>query len=439
MKKSTLIVVVVAIALGAFVYFYDSKHNPKPASAEEPSKAAFSVKPAEISSLTLHQTGGIVSLSKKGSQWNLTQPVETLADQTAVGGLVSDLTDLKIQRSFSPTDNLSKYGLADPKVKIEFQQTNGSSHNIQLGDTDFSNTDVYALIDGSKQIDMLPTSLLDDSEKPVSQLRDRSLIDLNGSQVTAVILKDASGDVTLSKAPAGWEISRPRKTLADSGAIDSLVSSLSNNKFTDVVSETPADLAKYGLQHPAVTLDVTAQGGKQFHLLLSKKDTNYYGRDLARPMIFRVDAPVYQAFDKKFFDLRDKSILQFDPTAVTAVTIQNPNGTVECLQGKDDLWSVVEPVADKGKQVQSWKMLDPLQNVRATQIYDAPSAAILAHLKKPAIQVTLKDKSNKTTTIQISAASSNSVYIRTSAGPEVYEANTQILTDLGFKVSDLLI
>lgn len=439
MKKSTLIVLAVAIALGAFVYFYDSKHNPKPASTEEPSKAAFSVKPAEISNLTIHQAGGIVSLSKKGSQWDLTQPVETLADQSAISGLVSDLTSLRIQRSFAPTDNLSKYGLADPKVKLEFQETNGSSHNIQFGDADFSNTAVYALIDGSKEIDMLPTSLLDDSEKPVSQLRDRSLIDLKGSQVAALTLKDASGDLTLTKGPAGWEITSPRKTLADSGAVDSLVSSLSNNKFTDVVSETPVDLAKYGLQHPAVALDLTTQDGKQFHLLLSKKDTNYYGRDPARPMIFRLDAPAYQAFDKRFFDLRDKSILQFDPTAVATVTLQNANGTVECSQGKDDQWSVVEPFADKGKQVQSWKILDPLQNIRATQIYDAPSAAILAHLKKPAIQVTLTDKSNKTTTVQISAASGNSVYIRTSAGPEVYEAATQILTDLGFKVSDLLI
>jgi hypothetical protein len=152
-----------------------------------------------------------------------------------------------------------------------------------------------------------------------------------------------------------------------------------------------------------------------------------------------VDAPVYNSFDKKFFDLQDKSILQFDPTTITAVTIQNANGTTECSQGKEGQWSVVEPVADKGKPVQSWKLLDPIQNARATQIYDTPSAAVLAHLKKPAIQVTLTDKSNKTTTIQISAASGNSAYVRTSAGPEVYEVNTQILTDLGFKVSDLFI
>lgn len=438
MKKSTLIVLVVAVALGAFVYFYDRKHNPTTAS-KDVSKAAFSIKPDEISSLTIHRQSDTVALSMKGAEWDLTQPIETRADQTAIDGIVSGLSSLRIQRSFAPADNLSKYGLAAPAVNIQFQGKNGSSHNVQLGDKDFSNSSVYALIDGSKQVDLLPPSLLDETDKPVVQLRDRSILDLNGGEVTALTLKDEAGDVTVNKAQAGWEVTSPRKALADSNAIDALVSSLSNGKFTDVVSETPSEMAKYGLAHPSLTLDVTVQGGKQFQVLLDRKGDDYYGRDLARPMIFSVDAPVYNSFDKKFFDFRDKDILQFDPTTVTTVTIQNANGTIECSQGKEDQWSVVQPVTDKGKQVQSWKILDPLQNIRATQIYDTPSAEILAHLKKPAIEVTLTDKAKKTTTIQISSASGDSVYVRTSAGPEVYEVNTQILKDLGFNISDVLI
>lgn len=437
MKKSTLIVVIVAVALGAFVYFYDSKRAPKPVS-EDTSKPAFSIKPEQISSLTIHHANVTVDLSKKGTEWDLTQPVATRADQTEIGSIVSDLSDLRIERSFTPTDSLSKYGLPDPAVKIEFREANGSPHEVQMGDKDFTNSAVYALIDGSKQVDMLSTSLLDEVEKPVSQLRDRSLIDLNGSEVTGVTINDPSGRISATKAQAGWEITDPRETLADSSAMDSLVSSLSSNKFTDVVSETPADPAKYGLAHPDMTLEITAQGGKQFHLVMTKEGNDYYGRDLSRPMIFSIDAPTYNAFDKKFFDLRDKSILEFDPATVATVTIQNANGTVECSQGKDDTWSVVEPVADKGKSVQSWKILDPLQNVRATQIYDTPTPAMLVHLKKPEIQITLTDKSKKNTTIEISAASGDSVYVRTSAGPQVYEVNTQILKDLGLKVSDLL-
>lgn len=437
MKKSTLIVVVVAVALGAFVYFYDSKHAPKPSVADT-SKPAFSIKPDQITSVTIQHADVNVALVKKGSEWRLTEPIATRADQSEIGTIVGDLSSLSVQRSFAPTDALAKYGLTDPVVKIQFRESNGSSHAVEMGDKDFTNSGVYALIDSSTQVDMLPTSLLDEAEKPVTQLRDRSLIDLNGSEVTGVTINDPSGRISATKATAGWEITEPRKTLADSGAMDSLVSSLSTTKFTEVASETPADPAKYGLAHPDVTLDVTAQGGKKFQLALAKKGDNYYGRDLSRPMIFSVDAPTYNAFDKKLFDLRDKSILQFDPTTVATVTIQNANGIIECSQGKEDTWSVVEPVADKGKAVQSWKILDPLQNVRATHIYDTPSSAVLAHLKKPEIQITLTDKSGKKTSVNVSAASGDFVYVRTSAGPEVYEVSTQILKDLGFKVSDLL-
>jgi hypothetical protein len=437
MKKSTWMVVVVAVALGAFVYFYDSKHTPKPA-LEDTSKPAFSVPSGQISTLTIHHADLTIALAKTGSQWDLTQPIRTRADQSEIGSMVADLSGLSIQRSFAPTDALSKYGLADPAVRIDFREANGASHEIRMGDKDFTNSAVYALIDGSKQVDMLPTSLLDEAEKPVSQLRDRSLVDLNGSEVTALTIEDPSGRIAARKATAGWEITDPRKTLADSSAMDSLVSSLSAGKFTDVASETPADPAKYGLAHPEVTLDITAQGGKQFHLVLAKKGHDYYGRDLSRPMVFTIDAATYNALDKKFFDLRDKSILQFDPSTVATLTIQNANGMIECSRGKDDTWSVVEPVAEKGKAVESWKILDPLQNARATQIYDTPTSAVLGHLKKPEIQITLTDKSNKKTTVEISAASGDSVYLRTTAGPQVYQVSTQILKDLGFKISDLL-
>ena len=439
MKKSTIIVVVIAIALGAFVYFYDSRHTPK-TSAEETFKPAFSVKPADFSSITLERKSDTAVLQKKGSSWELAKPVETKADSATVDGITADLRNLEIQRSFSAGNDLSQYGLATPAAKIEFQDAKGAQHTIALGDKDFSGTSVYAMIDSSKaqSIALVPSSLLDDAEKSVSDLRDRSILDMNNSQVAALTLHDASGTIQLKKAQAGWEITEPHSTLADSGAVDSIVSSLSTDKFAKVASETPSDLAKYGLAHPEVTLDATAKDGKQFRLAFGKKGTDYYGRDLSRPIIFSVDSTIYNSFDKKFFDLRDKEILHFDPTNIASISVQNANGLIECSQGKTDEWSMVQPAGDKGKSVQSWKLTDPIENARATEIYDAPPAAILARLKKPAITVTLTDKSGKKTTVEISAADKDSAYAKASDTPQVYKLDKQILTDLGFKASDLL-
>lgn len=439
MKKSTLIVVVVAIALGAFVYFYDSKHAPK-TSAEETFKPAFSAKPADFSSITLERKSDTAVLQKRGSIWELAKPVETKADSATVDGITADLRNLEIQRSFAAGNDLSEYGLASPAAKIQFQDAKGARHTIALGNKDFSGNSVYALIDGSKpqSIAMIPPALLDDAEKSLNDLRDRSILDMSDSQVTALTLHDASGMIVLKKAQAGWEISQPKPTLADSEAVDSMVISLSTDKFTKVASEAPADLAKYGLAHPDVTLDATGKDGKQFHLAFGKKGTDYYGRDLSRPIIFSVDSTIYNSFDKKFFDLRDKEILHVDPANVAGITVQNASGLIECSQGKTEEWKMVQPAADKGKSVQGWKLTDPIENARATEIYDAPSAAILGRLKKPAITVTFADKSGKETTVKISAADKDSVYVKTSEAPQVYKLNKQILTDLGFKASDLL-
>jgi len=440
MKKSTLIVLVLAIALGAFVYFYDSKHSVIPPSDQASWKPAFAVKADDITGLTLERKIGNVVFSKQGSDWRITRPVSTRADQTAIGGIVNDLSTAKIQRSFvpPPADNLSQYGLDHPAVTIKFQSKPGVQHTLRLGDKDFSNSAVYGLVETSKNVDMLPVSLLDETNQPLSQLRDRALLELNNAEITGITLDEPDGALVIKKAGSTWMITKPRKVTADASAVDSVVNSLSTSKFTDVASETPDNLAKYGFAHPSVSVTVDAKG-QQFHLLIGKKiGDQYYARDPGRPMVFEISSTVYDALNKKFFDLRDKSIVQFEPANLADINIHNANGTIECSQGKTGNWTIVQPGPDKGKAIQSWKVLDPIQNTRAKRIYDAPSAEILAHLAKPAIQIMLTDKSGKKTTISISAAVGDSVYVRTSAGPEVYEVGTQILKDFDFKAADLL-
>lgn len=438
MKKSTLIVVVLAIALGAFVYFYDSKHSVAPPTDEASWKPAFAVNADQITGLTLASGNGKTVFAKQGNSWQITQPVTTRADQASISGIVNDLSSAKIRRSFAPTDSLSKYGLAQPAVTIDFQQKGGVEHTIQLGDKDFSGNVVYALIDASKNVDLLPVSLLNETDKPLSQLRDRSLLELNGGEITGITIDEPNGTLAVTKKNSTWDITKPKEVLADSSAVDSLASALSTDKFTDVASESPDDLAKYGLTHPSMSVTAAIKG-QEFHLLVGKKNgDNYYARDTARPMIFEISSTVYDALNKEFFDLRDKSILHFDPATVTAVEIHNANGAIQCAQGKDDQWTILQPAADNGKAIQGWKILDPIQNARAKQIYDAPSRAVLAHLAKPAIEVILTDKSGKKTTVDISAAAGDRVYVHTTAGPQVYELNTQILKDLGFKAADLL-
>ena len=67
------------------------------------------------------------------------------------------------------------------------------------------------------------------------------------------------------------------------------------------------------------------------------------------------------------------------------------------------------------RSLRRWKM------ARAQEIYDEPPAAIAGKLAKPPVQVTLTNVSGKKMEIQVSAPAGDSVYARTSGGPEVYK------------------
>jgi len=98
---------------------------------------------------------------------------------------------------------------------------------------------------------------------------------------------------------------------------------------------------------------------------------------------------------------------------------------------------IKEPSDKKDKEAQSSKFLDPIESTRATEVLDKPSASISAKLGKPAVEARFTDKSGTTTTVRISAADGDDVYVRVDGKPEVFKVKKQLLDDLSFKAADV--
>ncbi len=441
MKKSTLILVAVALSLGAFVYFYEMKSSGAREASSDTSKPAFVFPASDITSLTLERSDQKVSLEKQGGQWVITQPVETRADQSVVEGITDELASARISRTFPATaDRLNAFGLAKPAVTVDFKLKDGAQHAVRLGTKDFSGSSVYGFVDQAKDVTLLPGTLLTSTDKPLDDLRDRSLLGLSTWDIARFDLNNAKGEIAATKQESNWRIEKPRQVAADTDAVNSLLNQITTAKMTSVVSETATDLARYGLAKPQIVFRARDMKGGEHSLLVgSKTGDDYYARDSSRPLIFRIPADVYQKLGTTLFDLRDKSLVHINRDQLARIEVHNRYQTVICVQGADNKWTLEEPAAQKGKEVQSWKFLDPLENARAVEILDAPPAAIAARLEKPAVEVTLTDKSDKKTKLSISSATEDFVYARSSAGPTIYKLNKQILDDLSFKLSDLVL
>src|ERR1700689_3631563 len=204
-KKTTLFLLLGAIALGAAVYYFDWRRSQK--ESEKPpadaAKLAFSIQSQDITSLVIKHPGNpdaTLHFQKRDGVWQITQPLEARADQASLDGIIDGLSSARIaQTEPGAPDRLKAYGLEPPAVSLEFQLRTGAKHAVALGKKDFSGISVYAIVDGAKDVALLPESLLISSGKSLQDLRDRGVLHIPGDKVVSFDLKNSSGQFSAKK------------------------------------------------------------------------------------------------------------------------------------------------------------------------------------------------------------------------------------------------
>ena len=446
-KKSTLLMLVGAIVLGAAVYYFDWKRGQKEAekASADSSKLAFTI-PAgsEIVSIVLTRpqvaAEAPIHFEKQDSTWRITQPLQTEADQHALGTIVESIGNARIEANEPGTpDRLKAYGLDPPSVVLEFKLKNGAQHTLKLGDKDFSNTYVYAIADSAKEAALLPLALRTQTDLSLEFLRDHDVLHITESDVRAFSLKNSAGEIEAKKEKAGWTFVKPDAgKLADDSDVTSLLTAVASAKLTAIVSESADNLAKYSLAAPMITFTATNENGKSSTLLVGKQEGgDYYAKDASRSMVFKVSEMLYKKLSENSSDLRDKKLLHLTQSDFTRAELQNANGTVVVTPKSDQEWIAEAPLDLKGKAVATWKLFTPITTARAEAIVDHPSAEILSKLAKPLAQMTLTEKDGKKIIVSFSPAVGDYVYARTSDASTVYKLKKNVLDDLNAKPSDL--
>lgn len=446
MKKSTLFILVAAILIGAAAYYFDWKRGEKDTAkaTEDTTKLAFRIQPDEIQSLVISYPADpksqAITFEKRAGVWQIMQPLQTGADQASLEEIVQGIAAARVaQTEPGAPDRLKVYGLDPPAVGIDFQVKSGAKHSVQLGKKDFLGSSVYAVVDHGKDVALLPESLLVSSDKPLQVLRDQNVLRINGSDVRSFDLKNAAGEIAAEKDKAGWNFSKPAAGAADADAVNSIIAAIATAKFVSVESEVAENLARYGLASPAITFTEVEGAGKNSTLQIGKKDGDeYFARDTSRPTIFRINQDLFKKLSSTYPELRDKKIARFDPAAITHVEIHGANGTIVCTRKSDEEWTFDEPADQKGKSSSLEKLFSALDQARAEQIIDHPTADINSRFTKPAFETTLTAKDGKKLTIVISKEAGDFVYARNSDGATVYKLKKQILDSLNIKPADLV-
>lgn len=96
---TTLILALIVLGLGAFVYFYEIKGGEERSKSEEEGKKIFALEADSVRAISLQEAG--VAFEKRGSAWHLVAPIEYLADEGAVSALLNRIESAKREREIS--------------------------------------------------------------------------------------------------------------------------------------------------------------------------------------------------------------------------------------------------------------------------------------------------------------------------------------------------
>jgi hypothetical protein len=410
--RSTLVLLVVLIGLGAYIFFVDSK---KPVGDAETKEKAFTgVKADDIDRIELKSDMGERSrLQKIDGTWKIVAPVMADSDQGELSSITGMLPELDIQRTVdeNPSD-LKKYGLDPARIEVAFQEKGKSDeHRLFIGDRTPTGSEIYARTQDRKRVVLLNASIDSTFNKNTFALRDKSVLQFDRDKVTGLELTNKSGTLQFAKSGTEWKMVKPLAARADFGAIESIVERLHSLQMQSLVTaDAGSDLKKYGLDQPTATIVVSAGSARATLLLGSTENAVVNAKDASRPMIFAVAPTIDMDVFKPVAELRRKDLFDARPFTVTRIELRRGTDTVafEKSKGKDDkdVWKNAA-----GKEVDTTKVEDLLNKVTGLRADSFETAAPPA-LKTPALTVTARFDDGKMETVTFARSGAEIVAAR---------------------------
>jgi len=383
--KSFLILVILALGIGAYAYFVESKREPAGTAAKK--AEVFTLDADKVEEVEIKSASGdVTTLKKNGAKWQITAPETLDVDDSEINGVLSTLRSLEVQRTIDENPKaVAGFGLEPPRITVGFRAAGETGmRRLQLGNKTPTGGDLYARVEGQPKLFLVSSYLEDSLNKNTFALREKSVLKFGRDEVDSLTIEPASGTgMAFAKKGNDWRFTKPVDVKADFSAADGIVGRLAQARMKSVVAaDGTKELKKYGLDKPEVVATVGA-GSTRASLAIGGKadDTSVYARDLSRPLVFTIEKTLVDDLKRKPEDLRKKDLFEFRSFSATGIDLTVGGQTFtfgkEKAGGKEqssavDQWKQQKPAAKDVDQTKFTDLLTTLSNLRADTFADKP-------------------------------------------------------------------
>jgi hypothetical protein len=377
------------------------------------------LQPEQVAELRIQKEGqDEYRLTHKDGSWK----VATLDDAAAVPALVQPMVDelanLRAERyeAYGVKD-LARYGLDKPHLRLTVvlspkkdaagKEEKQPERVLLVGKlTDKEPGTRFAKLGDGDAVFVVGDKLVAAVDKGALELLDRRLLTLDPARIERLGSKAGDSALAIQRDKDAWKVveSPAPPFTADPAAVDEVLNVWSNLHAQRFVAYgAKADLAKYGLDRPAATVTVSVKPAADpkkpepaEHTLELGKPAEEGGGRYARldkgPGVVVLDGWAADELLHTYLDYVNRTVLTFDPMAVTALVRKKGDDDLEVAR-RDDHWFLGKPAEQRADDATVQQLLvDLTQRARRVAAYpasdlkpfglDAPAAVVTVRVEK---------------------------------------------------------
>lgn len=270
--RSLLILFLVVVALGAFIWFVE-RDLPGTDERAQREKRIVTLEADEINEVTIERDGTRVHLVRPEAageepdadgldvepvkrQWRLLEPYDTRADIAKVDRLAETLSLLDWQRALDDVDPAA-VGLDAPRAVVTLR-TPATEVVLQVGAEIPASSNMIVARDG--EVFAAAAAVWSQIETEPGDWRSRELLPLHREAVERVNLTSGPESFVLARREDSFWLEAPLVDLAETERVDELLDAMFRARIDEFYAQPEPGLEEMGLAEPAARLEVSLTG-----------------------------------------------------------------------------------------------------------------------------------------------------------------------------------
>ena len=404
--RTTLLLLVVVVALGIFVK-YESK-KPNTAESRRRAQNMVNLEREKLEGIVIQNGDDRIELKRQDRKWRIEAPFKDQADSGAIESFLANLEAWQKYDTISADEiskdksHLDEFGLSKAKLHLKLLGKDMPPEIIFGGDAAFEGR-MYVRFADKNDVFLTTQSIRNDISKKPEEFRDKKLTDLTTTQVNRALLKTNAGEMELEKKGDHWEITKPLRARGDDQKIGELLAQVTTARIEQFVAEDRGDLHPYGLTEPRGSITLFGNNDKEGQALQigtvpdGAKDQVYVRFGL-RNGVYTLPKKIEAILATRPSDLRDRHLVRIDTNILDRLTIEPAGKTKIVLSRKGDNWTIASLNERPANASEVNRAIDHLKNEQVTRFVDDVASDLPKYgLDKPQLQLTFSSFASENT------------------------------------------